>query len=102
MIVPINRGRLIDLAYRPARGAPLTYDFRKVQKAMGFAQPAKIHFDNMILSDESAEKSLLNELVNSLNIADGRADACEKELETIALLDIQQKLHPPEKAKCLS
>mgnify|MGYP005988737067 CR=1 FL=1 len=50
----------------------------------------------------SAEKSLLNELVNSLNIADGRADACEKELETIALLDIQQKLYSPEKAKCLS
>lgn len=47
----------------------------------------------------SAEKSLLNELVNNLNIADNKADACEKELETIALLDIQHKLGKLEKAK---
>ena len=33
LIVPIDRGRLIDLAYRPARRPLLTYDFRKVQKA---------------------------------------------------------------------
>jgi hypothetical protein len=39
-------------------------EIRKVQKAMGFAQPAKIHFDNMILSDESAEKSLLVQLAD--------------------------------------
>jgi len=27
LIVPINRGRLIDVAYRRAAGHPLTYDF---------------------------------------------------------------------------
>jgi len=35
-----------------------------VQKAMGFRLPAKIMFDRMVLSDESAEKSLLIQLVD--------------------------------------
>ena len=39
-------------------------EIRKVQKAMGFAKPAKIHFDHMVLSDESAEKSLLVQLAD--------------------------------------
>jgi len=39
-------------------------EIRKVQKAMGFAKPAKLHFDHMILSDESAEKNLLVQLAD--------------------------------------
>ena len=39
-------------------------EIRKVQKAMGFAKPAKIRFDHMILSDEAAEKSLLVQLAD--------------------------------------
>ncbi len=35
-----------------------------VQKAMGFRFPAKIHFDQMVLSDEAAEKNLLIQLVD--------------------------------------
>jgi len=35
-----------------------------VQKAMGFNYPAEIHFDNMILSDEAAEKNLLIQLAD--------------------------------------
>lgn len=34
-----------------------------VQKSMGFTQPATIHFDQMLLSDEVAEKNLLIKLV---------------------------------------
>ena len=33
-----------------------------VQKAMGFRLPAKIHFDQMVLSDEASEKNLLIQL----------------------------------------
>tara|TARA_R110000765_G_scaffold106595_1_gene197160 strand:- start:3206 stop:5347 length:2142 start_codon:yes stop_codon:yes gene_type:complete len=35
-----------------------------VQKAMGFRLPAKVMFDRMVLADESAEKSLLIQLVD--------------------------------------
>ena len=56
----------------------------------------------MFIRTLSAEKSLLNEFVNSLNIADERPEACEKELAAIALLDIQQKLRKAKKVKCLS
>ena len=35
-----------------------------VQKAMGFRFPAQIHFEQMILSDEAAEKNLLIQLVD--------------------------------------
>jgi hypothetical protein len=35
-----------------------------VQKAMGFNEPATIHFDHMILSDEAAEKNLLIQLAD--------------------------------------
>jgi hypothetical protein len=35
-----------------------------VQKAMGFRLPAKVHFDQMVLSDEATEKSLLIQLVD--------------------------------------
>ena len=35
-----------------------------VQKAMGFRLPAKIHFDQMVLSDEAAEKTLLIQLAD--------------------------------------
>tara|TARA_B100002052_G_scaffold233212_1_gene216251 strand:+ start:4166 stop:6274 length:2109 start_codon:yes stop_codon:yes gene_type:complete len=38
-------------------------EIENVQKAMGFTQPATIHFDHMLLSDEVAEKNLLVKLV---------------------------------------
>lgn len=41
-----------------------TSQLEKVAKAMGFSTPAKVVFDNMILSDESAEKALLLQLVD--------------------------------------
>ena len=39
-------------------------EIRYVQKAMGFKYPAEIHFDNMVLSDEAAEKNLLIQLAD--------------------------------------
>lgn len=39
-------------------------EIRIVQKAMGFNEPATIHFDHMILSDEAAEKNLLVQLAD--------------------------------------
>jgi len=35
-----------------------------VQKAMGFRLPARIHFDQMVLSDEASEKNLLVQLID--------------------------------------
>tara|TARA_R110000751_G_scaffold235854_2_gene337205 strand:- start:841 stop:3063 length:2223 start_codon:yes stop_codon:yes gene_type:complete len=35
-----------------------------VQKAMGFRLPAKVHFDQMVLSDEASEKNLLIQLAD--------------------------------------
>jgi len=39
-------------------------EIEHVQKAMGFNYPAEIHFENMILSDEAAEKNLLIQLAD--------------------------------------
>jgi hypothetical protein len=39
-------------------------EIKYVQKAMGFKYPAEIHFDNMVLSDEAAEKNLLIQLAD--------------------------------------
>lgn len=39
-------------------------EIRLVQKAMGFKNPADIHFEHMILSDEAAEKNLLIQLAD--------------------------------------
>jgi hypothetical protein len=39
-------------------------EIRYVQKAMGFKYSAEIHFDNMVLSDEAAEKNLLIQLAD--------------------------------------
>ena len=36
----------------------------RVRKAMGFRLPATVHFDTMVLSDESSEKNLLIQLVD--------------------------------------
>lgn len=36
----------------------------RVQQAMGFSEPASLHFDFMILSDETAEKNLLLQLAD--------------------------------------
>lgn len=39
-------------------------EIERVQKAMGFRKPAKIHFDHISLSDEAAEKNLLIQLAD--------------------------------------
>ena len=41
-----------------------TEEIKHVQKAMGFNYAAEIHFDNMVLSDEAAEKNLLMQLAD--------------------------------------
>lgn len=45
-------------------------EIKHVQKAMGFKLPAQIRFDNIILSDESAEKQLLINLADRNIISD--------------------------------
>lgn len=45
-------------------------EIKHVQKAMGFKLPAQIRFDNIILSDESAEKQLLINLADRNVISD--------------------------------
>ena len=45
-------------------------EIKHVQKAMGFKLPAQIRFDNIILSDESAEKQLLISLADRNVISD--------------------------------
>ena len=39
-------------------------ELERVRKAMGFRLPAKVHFDQMVLSDEASEKNLLIQLVD--------------------------------------
>ena len=39
-------------------------EIERVRKAMGFRLPAKVHFDQMVLSDEASEKNLLIQLVD--------------------------------------
>ncbi len=39
-------------------------EIERVQKAMGFRFPAKVHFDQMVLSDEASEKNLLVQLAD--------------------------------------
>lgn len=39
-------------------------ELKIIQKAMGFRQPAEIHFDSIILSDEAAQKNLLIQLAD--------------------------------------
>ena len=39
-------------------------ELKIVQKAMGFRLPARIHFDQMVLSDEASEKNLLIQLAD--------------------------------------
>tara|TARA_R100000808_G_scaffold3827_2_gene13118 strand:- start:4020 stop:6197 length:2178 start_codon:yes stop_codon:yes gene_type:complete len=60
---------LKTLVERLEYGRSLLIDFwqeeiERVQKAMGFRFPAKVHFDQMVLSDEAAEKNLLIQLVD--------------------------------------
>jgi hypothetical protein len=60
---------LKTLVERLEYGRTLLVDFwqeeiERVQKAMGFRFPAKVHFDQMVLSDEAAEKNLLIQLVD--------------------------------------
>src|SRR5690606_19048902 len=45
-------------------------EIKIVQKAMGFAEPATVVFDHMILSDEAAEKQLLINLADRNIITD--------------------------------
>jgi len=46
------------------------YEIELVRKAMGFRFAAEIRFDRMILTDESAEKKLLMDLADRLQISD--------------------------------
>jgi hypothetical protein len=39
-------------------------EIEHIQKAMGFSEPAVLHFDYMILSDEAAEKNLMVQLAD--------------------------------------
>ena len=60
---------LKTLVERLEYGRSLLVDFwqeeiERVQKAMGFRFPAKVHFDQMVLSDEASEKNLLIQLVD--------------------------------------
>ena len=60
---------LKTLIERLEYGRDLLYEFWEkeieyVQKAMGFSTPATLHFEHMILSDETAEKNLLMQLVD--------------------------------------
>lgn len=41
-----------------------TEEIAYIQKAMGFSKPATLHYDHMILADESAEKNLLIQLAD--------------------------------------
>ena len=60
---------LKTLVQRLEYGRGLLRDFwekeiEMIQKAMGFRLPATVHFDTMVLSDESSEKNLLIQLVD--------------------------------------
>ena len=60
---------LKTLVERLEYGRSILMDFwqeeiERVQKAMGFRLPAKIHFDHISLSDEAAEKNLLVQLAD--------------------------------------
>lgn len=60
---------LKTLIERLEYGRDLLYQFWEkeieyVQKSMGFSEPATLHFEHMILSDEAAEKNLLIQLAD--------------------------------------
>ena len=60
---------LKTLVERLEYGRSILMDFwegeiERVQKAMGFRLPAKVHFDHISLSDEAAEKNLLIQLAD--------------------------------------
>lgn len=40
------------------------HEFKIIQKAMGFKEPPRIHFDTIVLSDEAAMKNLMIQLVD--------------------------------------
>jgi hypothetical protein len=60
---------LKTLIERLEYGRDLLYQFWEkeieyIQKSMGFSEPATLHFEHMILSDEAAEKNLLMQLAD--------------------------------------
>lgn len=62
-----------------------------VQKAMGFRYPAEIHFDSIILSDESAEKNLLIQLADRDIISQETLLERFRELPTIEKVRVRRE-----------
>ena len=67
-------------------------EIETVQKAMGFRFPAKIHFEQMVLSDEAAEKNLLIQLVDRDLISAETVQARFGELPEIEKIRIKREV----------
>tara|TARA_Y100000310_G_scaffold255922_1_gene263546 strand:+ start:2090 stop:4339 length:2250 start_codon:yes stop_codon:yes gene_type:complete len=74
-------------------------EIEAVQKAMGFRFPAKIHFEQMILSDEAAEKNLLIQLVDRDLISAETVQARFGELPEIERIRIKREVKDRENEK---
>ena len=71
----------------------------KVQKAMGFRFPAEIHFEKMILSDESSEKNLLIQLADRDLISVETLQERFGEIPEIEKIRINREVRDREKEK---
>ena len=71
----------------------------KVQKAMGFRFPAEIHFEKMILSDESSEKNLLIQLADRDLISVETLQERFGEIPEIEKIRINREIRDREKEK---
>ena len=67
-------------------------EIETVQRAMGFRFPAQIHFEQMILSDEAAEKNLLIQLVDRDLISAETLQARFGELPEIEKIRIKREV----------
>ena len=74
-------------------------EIETVQKAMGFRFPAQIHFEQMILSDEAAEKNLLIQLVDRDLISAETLQARFGELPEIEKIRIKREVKDRENEK---
>ena len=74
-------------------------EIETVQKAMGFRFPAKIHFEQMVLSDEAAEKNLLIQLVDRDLISAETVQARFGELPEIERIRIKREAKDRENEK---
>ena len=76
-----------------------TQEILKVQKAMGFRFPAEIHFEKMILSDESSEKNLLIQLADRDLISIETLQERFGEIPEIEKIRINREVRDREKEK---